>query len=248
VCTLVTKEEIERFVKETKFRGYQGLTLPYDIKIPGKDLSYVIKDIFPESLSGKSVLDIGCDYGFFLYEALYRGAARVIGVEADLERFNIAKEIARIKSENVEILFGDIMKIPLEEKFDIVLFLNVLHHISEPIAIMKKLASLCRGTIIVEFCTPTNIKYLSQLDSAEPGIQSLWSKLSGRILSMMLKFPCSKIPLMAVGNKEYHHTFYFTEAAFRNLFCIHHKLFKKIEFKPSLRKKHRVLAFCYVDT
>src|SRR3954452_9509649 len=40
----------------------------------------------PADLSGKSVLDIGCNAGFYSLEMKRRGAARVLGVDSD-ERY-----------------------------------------------------------------------------------------------------------------------------------------------------------------
>jgi len=37
----------------------------------------------PEDLTGKSVLDIGCNAGFYAIEMKRRGAARVLGIDSD---------------------------------------------------------------------------------------------------------------------------------------------------------------------
>jgi tRNA (mo5U34)-methyltransferase len=37
----------------------------------------------PEDLSGKTVLDIGCNAGFYALEMKRRGAARVVGIDSD---------------------------------------------------------------------------------------------------------------------------------------------------------------------
>ncbi|WP_375392774.1 DUF1698 domain-containing protein, partial [uncultured Sphingomonas sp.] len=43
-------------------------------------------DALPTDLSGKSVLDIGCNAGFYSVEMARRGAARVVGIDED-ERY-----------------------------------------------------------------------------------------------------------------------------------------------------------------
>ena len=42
--------------------------------------------LLPGDLTGKTVLDIGCNAGFYSFEMRRRGAARVVGIDAD-ERY-----------------------------------------------------------------------------------------------------------------------------------------------------------------
>src|SRR6478736_6797043 len=41
------------------------------------------KQTVPDDLHGKSVLDIGCNAGFYSFEMKRRGASRVLGIEFD---------------------------------------------------------------------------------------------------------------------------------------------------------------------
>src|SRR6266498_2102465 len=41
-----------------------------------------VKVCLPDNLSGKSVLDVGCNAGFYSVEMKRRGAARVLGVDS----------------------------------------------------------------------------------------------------------------------------------------------------------------------
>ena len=51
--------------------------------------------IFPADLTGKSVLDIGCNAGFYSVEALRRGASRVVGIDSDaLYPVELQREVA----------------------------------------------------------------------------------------------------------------------------------------------------------
>ena len=51
---------------------------------------------------------------------------------------------------------------------------------------------------------------------------------------------------MAVGNWVYHRTFYFSPAAFDNLFRLHLGFFDEIKFARSVTGKRRVVAHCRV--
>ena len=92
-------------------------------------------DALPADLSGKSVLDIGCNAGFYSVEMKRRGAARVIGIDSD-DRY---LEQARLVSEALG--FGDIefRKLSvydvarLGERFDLVIFMGVLYHLRHPL-------------------------------------------------------------------------------------------------------------------
>src|SRR3954468_12849080 len=92
-------------------------------------------DALPADLAGKSVLDIGCNAGFYSVEMKRRGAARVIGIDSD-DRY---LEQARLVSEALG--FGDIefRKLSvydvarLGERFDLVIFMGVLYHLRHPL-------------------------------------------------------------------------------------------------------------------
>jgi tRNA (mo5U34)-methyltransferase len=89
----------------------------------------------PADLSGKSVLDIGCNAGFYSIEMKRRGASRVLGIDSD-ERY-LAQ--ARLASETLG--FGDIEFARLDvydvgaigEHFDLVIFMGVLYHLRHPL-------------------------------------------------------------------------------------------------------------------
>jgi tRNA (mo5U34)-methyltransferase len=88
----------------------------------------------PEDLTGKTVLDIGCNAGFYSIEMKRRGADRVLGVDYDrayLEQARFAAEVADTDVEFLELSVYDVGA--LGEQFDIVLFLGVLYHLRHPL-------------------------------------------------------------------------------------------------------------------
>jgi 2-polyprenyl-3-methyl-5-hydroxy-6-metoxy-1,4-benzoquinol methylase len=249
LATTASKEEILEFVERTSFSGYQGLTLPHGITIPGRNLAPLADAVFPADLSGKRVLEIGCYYGFFLHEARRRGAEAAVGVEINPERAAVAREIARLTGDGVEIITGDMFDPNIRGRFDIVLFLNVMHHVTEPVAVVRRLCTLSRQQVVVAFVQTPDPHYLRQLVPVWERHQYLGRKVAKMIvpgLSWMLRvLERMGIPLVAVGNRPYHKTFYFSQPAFRNLFETHLGLFSKITFTPSPHK-HRAIAFCQV--
>src|SRR5690242_722792 len=58
--------------------------------------------IIPENLEGKSVLDIGCNAGFYAMEMKRRGAERVLGLDTKDEYLEQAKFAAGITGLRIE--------------------------------------------------------------------------------------------------------------------------------------------------
>jgi len=243
--------DVDDFIARTEFSGYQRITLPDGRVIPGADRSPTADLVFPADLAGKSVLDVGCFYGFFLHDAVRRGARRAVGIEADPERFRISSTLAPLWNGKIEVHEGLLEQVTLKEKFDVVLFLNVLHHVGDPLAVMRKLATLCRGTLVVEFRQPHDPQFVKEclhgpIDPTKPK-PSLARRLAGRAASAfeapVMELLTSRLPIIGVGSVEYHRSYFFSRAAFRNTFVVHNRLFRSVEFRPSLTRG-QALAFC----
>src|SRR5579885_2364570 len=88
----------------------------------------------PENLTGKSVLDIGCNAGFYSIEMKRRGAARVLGIDSDDDYLAQARFAAEVTGQNIEFRKLSVYRVAeLREKFDLVLFMGVLYHLRHPL-------------------------------------------------------------------------------------------------------------------
>ena len=88
----------------------------------------------PADLSGKTVLDIGCNAGFYSLEMKRRGAARVLGIDFDpryLEQARLAAKISELDVEFRQMTVWDVAK--LGERFDLVIFMGVFYHLRHPL-------------------------------------------------------------------------------------------------------------------
>jgi tRNA (mo5U34)-methyltransferase len=89
----------------------------------------------PRDLSGKTVLDIGCNAGFYSFEMKRRGAARVLGIDGDdryLEQARfVADERGFCDCEFEKLSVYDVGA--LGEKFDLIIFMGVLYHLRHPL-------------------------------------------------------------------------------------------------------------------
>lgn len=247
-----TKAEFEEFLRETELTSYQHIDLPYGLILPGKDHSKKIEAVYSIEVNQKKIMDIGCYYGLYSHEAVRRGAQRALGVEINSDRYQAAKKLAELMDDNVDIVNGDIMEIDFDDQFDIVLFLSVLHHVLDPIAVMKRLSELSSEFVIVEFCSITHRLNRKKEKDLLPKnrIERLFAKIKNWQRTFSLKKLNDSMGIIITGGlnvedpRGYDWTFFFNEKAFHDMFVTQNKFFSSIEFMPSPGKKDRILAFC----
>jgi tRNA (mo5U34)-methyltransferase len=88
----------------------------------------------PEDLTGKTVLDIGCNGGFYSMEMKRRGAARVLGVDFDEDYLAQARFAAEVEGLDIEFRHLSVYDVAtLRERFDVVFFIGVLYHLRHPL-------------------------------------------------------------------------------------------------------------------
>jgi tRNA (mo5U34)-methyltransferase len=107
----------------------------------------------PKDLSGQTVLDIGCNGGFYSFEMKRRGAARVLGVDHDPVYLNQARFAREQLGLDVEFALGDVYNIERlvhGEQFDYVVFMGVLYHLRHPLYALEKVASLVRKRLLFQ--------------------------------------------------------------------------------------------------
>jgi tRNA (mo5U34)-methyltransferase len=88
----------------------------------------------PADLTGRTVLDIGCNAGFYSTEMKRRGAARVLGIDSDEDYLAQARFAAEVNGLDIEFRRMSVYDVgAIDEKFDVVLFLGVLYHLRHPL-------------------------------------------------------------------------------------------------------------------
>ena len=92
------------------------------------------QNAIPADLRGKTVLDIGCNAGFYSIEMKRRRADRVVAIDFDeryLAQARFAAEALGFDIEFRKLSVYDVHK--LGEQFDVVLFLGVFYHLRHPL-------------------------------------------------------------------------------------------------------------------
>jgi tRNA (mo5U34)-methyltransferase len=94
----------------------------------------MIEPSIPADLSGKTVLDIGCNGGFYSIQMKRRGAARVLGIDSDPAYLEQARFAAEVSGQEIDFRLLDVYQVAaLRERFDLVLFMGVLYHLRYPL-------------------------------------------------------------------------------------------------------------------
>jgi len=104
----------------------------------------------PANLEGRSVLDVGCNAGFFSITLKQRGAARVVGIDSDPRYLNQARLAADVLGVDIELRQITVYDVAsLGERFDIVLFMGVLYHLRHPLLALDLLREHVAGDLLL---------------------------------------------------------------------------------------------------
>ncbi len=144
----------EQVIGDAEFVWHQRFHLTDRIVTPGaNDIEWLLYRIeLPQSLAGKSVLDVGTTNGGAAFTAERRGAAHVVAVDIyDPDIYGFDTLCSALDS-RAEFVKGSVYELPrlVDGPFDEVLFLGVLYHLRHPLLALDSLRQLTRGNLYVE--------------------------------------------------------------------------------------------------
>lgn len=144
-----------------------------------------IKDYIPKDLSGKTVLDIGCNAGFYSLELAHRGA-QVTAIDFDtnyleqadwvISRFGLEEKIT-LKQQQVYDLARE------DEQYDILWFMGVLYHLRYPLLALDIISRKTQEMLVFQTLTMPNGKGFEPsddytLDEREQMLDRDWPKMA----------------------------------------------------------------------
>lgn len=152
----MTREEIERKVAELRpwfhdmnLGGVQTAPDHFLPNYPETKFKH-FRHIVPEDLTGKSVLDIGCNGGFYSMEMKRRGAARVLGIDHDTRYLAQARLAAEVNELDIEFRQLEVYEVAaLKERFDLVIFMGVLYHLRHPLLALDLIHEHVAGDLML---------------------------------------------------------------------------------------------------
>ncbi|HEV2862737.1 MAG TPA: DUF1698 domain-containing protein [Pyrinomonadaceae bacterium] len=112
----------------------------------------VIGRCLPEDLTGKSVLDVGCNAGFYAVEAKRRGARRVLGVDGQRQHVRQAVFVRKALGLDIEYRRLNVYELTRRNvgQFDITLALGLIYHLKHLVLALENLYEVTRELLIVE--------------------------------------------------------------------------------------------------
>ena len=104
----------------------------------------------PADMTGRTVLDIGCNAGFYSLEMKRRGADRVLGIDSDDRYLAQARLAAEVRGAEIEFRNLSVYDVAaLGERFDLVIFMGVLYHLRHPLLALDLIHAHVAGDLLL---------------------------------------------------------------------------------------------------
>jgi len=106
---------------------------------------------FPASLAGKTVLDIGCNAGFYSTVSKLRGASRVVGLDVQPHYVAQAQLIREILGTDIDFRVADGHSLEGGEgSFDFIINTGIIYHLQNPMDFLSKMAKMTNEVMYLE--------------------------------------------------------------------------------------------------
>lgn len=127
----------------------------------------LIEPHIPRDLTGKTVLDLGCNAGYFSIQMRKRGAS-VMGVDVTPWSIQQAKFVAKYYDLEIQYKVENIYEFLLKNRrgFDYVLFLGLFYHLRYPLFALDKISEITREKMYFQ----TVIKGTAPISESDPGL------------------------------------------------------------------------------
>jgi tRNA (mo5U34)-methyltransferase len=105
----------------------------------------------PLDLGGATVLDIGCNGGFYSIEMKRRVASRVLAIDIDERYLNQARFAAKTLDLQIEFRKCSVYQLDqIPERFDFVIFMGVFYHLRYPLLALDTVVKKVAGKLIFQ--------------------------------------------------------------------------------------------------
>lgn len=148
-----TTAEIKDWVESQDGENYWYQTIPVcdGIVTPGTvDSRKRLELLDLTDLTGKTVLDVGCNSGMYSFECKKRNASRVVGIDLQRNRLEQARTLNEIMGLDVEFKEMDLFEAKTLGQFDVVICLAVVTEVTDLIGALLTLKEITREVLYLE--------------------------------------------------------------------------------------------------
>jgi tRNA (mo5U34)-methyltransferase len=110
-----------------------------------------IRSAIPADMTGMTVLDIGCNGGFYSLEMKRRGATRVLGIDVEDRYLNQARFAAQTLQLPIEFEKRSVYAVDeIPGQFDFVFFMGLFYHLRYPLLALDKVVKKVKGRLVFQ--------------------------------------------------------------------------------------------------
>jgi tRNA (mo5U34)-methyltransferase len=117
---------------------------------PNVKWKHIEKEI-PKDLTGATVLDIGCNGGFYSIQMKRRGASRVLGIDVDERYLNQGRYAAKTLGLEIDFERRSVYEVAeIAGQFDWVIFMGLLYHLRYPLFALDNVVKKVAGRLLFQ--------------------------------------------------------------------------------------------------
>lgn len=111
-----------------------------------------VRACLPEEMAGRSLLDVGCNAGFYAVELKRRGAGRVVGVDSQRNLVRQALFVREVLGLDIEYRRMSVYDLDPRElgQFDVTLALGLVYHCKHLVLALERLFAVTRELLVLE--------------------------------------------------------------------------------------------------
>ncbi len=169
----VETARVPRWYHPVPFPGFESL-------MPNRPDSKERYDVIIKNAGdkNKSILDIGCANGYFLFKFTQDFKGNGIGIESDIDFRNFVRDMAKEKNLNIRVY----PELTIKEYFDIGLFLDIYDfQTTEKFGFIQYLSKYCKNSF-VSTCTEENAMMEKRLKDNFESVLPIYTGLANRII------------------------------------------------------------------
>lgn len=156
-----TRGKIERWIDQRSW--YQRIELSNGLITSGKiDCKARLALLKTAVIRDRSVLDIGCNSGYYCLWAKKQGAAKVVGVDIDANRIEEGRTLAEIEGLDIEFNVKQMSELMELGQFDVVFCFAVLTEIPDLLGSLNILKNVIGAKAYIELALAKPLFYFSR--------------------------------------------------------------------------------------